>query len=83
MYLFIHSNIFILGKNIIGYVNFMGVLTSRFTHIWFQFIYLFSQTYLYWVETLLAIGYFAYVSCFIVSLSGLRVNPLTSFYHRY
>ena len=34
----------------------------------FLFIYLFIQTYLYRVKTLLAFGYFAYVPCFMTSI---------------
>ena len=48
----------------------------------FLFIYLFIQTYLYRVKTLLAFGYFAYVPCFMTSICIKSENPyLNNNYH--
>ena len=48
----------------------------------FQFIYLFIQTYLYRVKTLLAFGYFAYVPCFMTSFCIKSENTyLNNNYH--
>ena len=48
------------------------------------FIYLFIQTYLYRVKTLLAIGYFAYVPCFMTSICINNENTyLNNNYHMY
>ena len=48
----------------------------------FLFIYLFIQTYLYRVKTLLAFGYFAYVPCFMTSICIKSENTyLNNNYH--
>ena len=46
-------------------------------------IYLFIQTYLYRVKTLLAIGYFAYVPCFMTSMYIKYENTYLNYYHMY
>ena len=54
--------------------------------VWFaaEFIYLFIQTYLYRVKTLLAIGYFAYVPCYMTSICIQYGNTyLSNNYHMY
>ena len=49
----------------------------------FLFIYLFIQTYLYRVKTLLTFGYFAYVPCFMTSICIKSENTyLNKNYHR-
>ena len=49
-----------------------------------MFIYLFIQTYLYRVKTLLAFGYFAYVPCFMTSVCIKSENTyLNNNYHMY
>ena len=51
-------------------------------HMPFLFIYLFIQTYLYRVKTLLAFGYFAYVPCFMTSICIKTENTyLNNNYH--
>ena len=51
-------------------------------HMPFLFIYLFIQTYLYRVKTLLAFGYFAYVPCFMTSICIKSENTyLNNNYH--
>ena len=48
----------------------------------FLFIYLFIQTYLYRVKTLLAFGYFAYVPCFMTIICIKSENTyLNNNYH--
>ena len=48
----------------------------------FLFIYLFIQTYLYRVKTLLAFSYFAYVPCFMTSICIKSENTyLNNNYH--
>ena len=42
----------------------------------FLFIYLFIQTYLYRIKTLLAFGYFAYVPCFMTSICIKSENTI-------
>ena len=53
-----------------------------FTCLFYLFIYLFIQTYLYRVKTLLAFGYFAYVPCFMTSICIKSENTyLNNNYH--
>ena len=49
----------------------------------YLFIYLFIQAYLYRVKTLLAIGYFAYVPCFMTIIYIKYENRYLNNYHIY
>ena len=50
----------------------------------YLFIYLFIQTYLYRVKTLLAFRYFAYLPCFMTSICIKSENTyLNNNYHMY